>query len=156
MIKNEEDRESIIKQWKAVRLYQAMVRTNTVGAFAGGAVLMPDFLNGCNTLVLIFAFAVFERTLQILRSENAYPEPPEGRTGFKALMLASRTSLPWIDFDLMSEGRDERHRAAHGLKIVPRAECWRYIDAIERELVSWRALPGPIVAEYVITRGQAQ
>ena len=156
MIKDAEDRESIVAQWKTVRRYEAMMKTNTLGAFADGALLTPDFLNGCNTLVCIFAFAVLERVLRILLREGACPEPPEGRTGFKALMNSSQTALPWVDFALVAEGRDERHKAAHGLKIIPRADCWRYINAIERELVAWGVLAGPIEADYVITVDKLQ
>jgi hypothetical protein len=82
LIKGPAKRESIIAQWQTVRRYQAMMKTNSLGAFADGAVLTADFLNGCNTLVLIFAFAVLERVLRVLLSEGAYPEPPEGRSGF--------------------------------------------------------------------------
>jgi hypothetical protein len=71
-------------------------------------------------------------------------------------MLASQTSLPWVAFDSVSEGRDERQKAAHGVKIVARADCWKYIDAIEQELVAWGVLSGPVVPEYTITRGKAE
>jgi hypothetical protein len=154
VIKDTTARNSILEQWKTVRLYQAMMQTNTLGGFVVGAIYSPDFLNGCDTLVLVFAFSVFERALRSLYKEKVFAA--EATAGVKGLMLASRASLPWVNFSLVDQAREERQQAAHGVKIVPREDSLRYVDAMEAELVAWGVLDGPITGEYTIQRGKVE
>ncbi|MDY6970370.1 MAG: hypothetical protein SVR08_17190 [Spirochaetota bacterium] len=88
-------------------------------------------------MTLLFAFSVLERTLKQLRDENVFTER---LNRLKALMDSSQTNIPWQDFTLIDEAREERNKVAHDQKILERGECWRYIDGIEDELVAWKVV----------------
>ena len=68
-------------------------------------------------------------------------------------MTASQSAMSWADFDTVDEGRKCRNALAHDQTIPPRADSWKYIDAIEAELIAWSILDGPVKADYTITRG---
>jgi hypothetical protein len=56
------------------------------------------------------------------------------------LITASETAIPplsWLDLPLIKEAVSRRNDLAHRAAIVPRDDCWRYIAAIEAELVQW-------------------
>ena len=55
----------------------------------------------------------------------------------KEMMKKSRHILPWQDYATVDEGREKRNGVAHRREILERASCWKYLDAIEAELVSW-------------------
>lgn len=86
---------------------------------------------------MLFAFSVFETTLKQLRDERIFNEH---RNGLKALMYSSQQYIPWQDFDLIDEAREDRNKVAHDQEILERGECWRFIDGIENELVAWNVV----------------
>lgn len=138
--------------WAGVRRAQAMVQTNTLGAFAQGAFVSHEFANFAHSLVLIFAFAVLNDVLDSLRADGRFDC---GRREVGALMHASRSSLPWSNYALVDEARDVRNDVAHRGRIVARDECWLYINAVEDELIGWGVLDGRMRADYTIEIGPA-
>lgn len=54
--------------------------------------------------------------------------------------LASEEYLPWNHFALIQEGYARRNDVAHRVEVLPRGECWRYIDGIKAELTGWGIL----------------
>ncbi len=138
--------------WNTVRLSQAMVQTNlAVGAF-GLAVRTNDFRDLTNGLILLFAVSVLEEALERYRDDGLFV-PKRG--GLKELVNASKEALPWINWDGMEQIRNRRNDVAHHLKYPPRAQSWSDIDSVEKELISWGVLSGPVKAEYTITRSPA-
>jgi hypothetical protein len=140
--------KEITDDWYGVRRLQAMITTNLNFGFARGAVWTDDFANICHSLLLPFAFSVLERTLQQIRDEGLFPCRSNQ---FGSLMKASRPALQWTDFVLVDEARERRNELAHEQRVVPRADVWRYLDAIERELILWRILTGPVRTEHTIS-----
>ena len=55
-------------------------------------------------------------------------------------MLASRSKLPWQDFDTVDDGRDKRNELAHEAQLLSKKDCLRYISSIESELTAWGVL----------------
>lgn len=55
-------------------------------------------------------------------------------------MEASKTRLPWINYELVDEGKDKRNQVAHEAKHISIEECIKYINAIEEELKNWNIL----------------
>jgi hypothetical protein len=49
----------------------------------------------------------------------------------------SQDALKWVNYPLIKEIVNHRNDLAHRAVFVPRGDCWRYIDAIEAELVAW-------------------
>jgi len=152
MIKDPTELKNIRTAWETVRIFEAMVKTNLNAAFALGGVQTNEFRDLCNNLVLIFAFSVLEDTLRQLRREGLFIP---AQRGFKWLMQDSQVVLSWVDFKTVDKGRERRNQIAHERKFLPRDECWKYIDAIENELVAWKILPNKILAEYTITVGRS-
>ena len=85
-------------------------------------------------LPLVLAYAVLDRVLHVLRDQ--------GEFSCKSWMLgakmdASRNKLPWKDYCLVDKGRNARNDLAHEAKLLSKADCLRFIDAIESELRAW-------------------
>ena len=87
-----------------------------------------------HNLVLLFAFSVFEDVLKQLKSKKYFTSD---NNNLGNLMHKSRNHLPWQDYILVDEAREKRNEIAHDQAIFPRDDCWKYIDAIENELVQW-------------------
>ena len=130
--------------WKTVRVAQSMVTTNlNMAGFVMGA-----FRNFAHSLVLLFAYSVLENVLEQLRDEGVLASKS---ANIGPLMKASKDVLPWCDYALVDQGREQRNRIAHRREFLARAEVWRYIDGIECELIGWRVLDGPVRGEYSVT-----
>lgn len=142
MIQDNVKKQEIEDDWRGVRAFQSRIQVHLNIAGGEGAVGATHQLrNISHNLVLLFAFSVLETTLKQLRDEKAFEEK---RNGLKALMYSSKTNLSWQDFDLIDTARDERNKVAHEQKILERAECWKYIDGIESELVLWSVVSSRI------------
>jgi hypothetical protein len=136
IIKNE-----IIEEWDGVRSFQSSLQAHlwaSGGISSVGAT--HQLRNISHNLTILFAFSVFERALKQLRDENVFQER---NNGLKKLMDSSKNQLPWQDFDLIDKARDDRNMIAHQKKILERGDCWKYIDGIENELVSWGIITNP-------------
>jgi len=148
MLKDPKTLKDIQSSWETVRLVQAMVRTNlNAGAF--GLIPQTDqFRNLAHNLVLFFAFSVLEDALKQCRDEELFVSKG---SELRRLMEASKSVVAWADYATIDSGRDKRNAVAHKRQFLPRAECWQYIDAIEKELIAWAILPGPVQKEYTIS-----
>lgn len=138
MIKDKSKRLNYQKEWNGVREFQNKIHRHLSAASMGiGGVVSKDLRNISHNLVLLFAFSVFEDVLKQLRDEGIFSEK-SNMVG--KLMNSSHTVVPWSDFDLVDETREKRNGIAHYQKLICRADCWKYIDAIENELVSWKVI----------------
>jgi hypothetical protein len=147
MIKDPDALEETQQAWKTVRVAQAMVKTNLNAGMFGLVPQTHGFRNLSHGLVLLFAYAVLEDTLSQLAGEGVFMSKG---WQLKSLMKESKKAIAWIDFDLVDQGRDCRNDLAHRQKIPERADSWRYVDAVEAELIGWEVLPGPVKAEFTI------
>ncbi len=142
MIQDKVKKQEIEADWRGVRSFQSRIQVHLNISEGEGAVGATHQLrNISHNLALLFAFSVLETTLKQLRDEKAFEEK---RNGLKALMDSSKTNISWQDFDLIDTARDERNKVAHEQKILERAKCWKYIDGIESELVSWNVVSNRI------------
>lgn len=153
MITDQSVLANLIAEWNFVRRSQKMVTTNTLGAFAQGAIQTSQFTDFCHNLVLIQAYSVLNDILLQFRDEGQFA--CKGRE-LGLLMNASKSVLPWCDFAVVAEGKDRRNDIAHRSAVIPRADCWKYMDAIERELLAWRVILKAPDPDYTITVGAAQ
>jgi hypothetical protein len=95
---------------------------------------LPLFHSLTSNLLLVFAFSVLEDALMRLRDAGRFEE--KGRE-LSRLMRASREALPWIDYELVSAGREARNAFAHRREYTERQRVVQYVDAVGAELVSW-------------------
>lgn len=153
MIKDNSRLEEIRKEWHTVRLSQAKIKTNLNAASFSltGSAITGTFRDLCYSLLLPFAYSVLEHTFQQLKEEGSFSCESNR---FNKLMKGSKSALSWKDYDLVYEGMKRRNEFAHEQKTIPRKDTWKYIDAIENELITWKILPGPVECDYTITTGR--
>ena len=56
------------------------------------------------------------------------------------LFQCSEKELPWCDFKLIRAGVKLRNNVVHRGLPLERADCWKYIDAVNAELSAWHIL----------------
>jgi len=123
--------------WAGVRQLRDKVKACLLGSFAQGASFAIHIADITHNLPFIQAFSVLNDVLLQLRDEGHF----ECSSIFLgALIESSKNRIPWTNFELVREGVDRRNGVAHHGDIVPRGDCWKYIDAIEVELVAWNVI----------------
>jgi len=138
MVKDQAALQNIQASWKTVRTVQGSVGANLASAMGMFGGVSHNFRDLAHSLVLLFAFSVLEDTLKQLRDESAFTSDS---SQLGKLMERSETPLPWVDFAKVDAGRECRNNLAHEMQVPSRADSWKYIDAIENELVGWGVLP---------------
>jgi hypothetical protein len=152
MIRDTVALKSLVDEWHALRRVQGKLQINVVAAFAHGAVWLPQQIaDEVYALLLPFGFSVLEHTLQQIRDEGIFTCKS---SQMKALMDASIPTISWSDHKAVAAGREIRNKLTHEQVIPPCAETFRILDAIERELVAWRVLDGPVKYELTMSVGR--
>jgi hypothetical protein len=127
--------EEIRESWAGVEALRARLQ---VSAFASigmlGGVFPFALSNAAHNVPFIHAYSVLNDVLEQLANE--------GKITCESIFLgkllkASKDVLPWKDFSLIDAGANRRNDLAHRGRLLERAECWKYIDAVKQELVSW-------------------
>ena len=136
MILDQQIRADISEQWDAVkRLCRDSHRQyQTVGAMINET--PPEsFYN----LPFLLAYAVLDQVLAELVEQGNIACPGK-RPLLGQKMAASQNVLPWQDYALVDQGKTARNDLAHKATLLPKRECFRFIDAIETELTAWQVL----------------
>jgi len=136
VIKDQTALQNLANAWRDVRSRQSFMQRHLLGSMGGIGSMPSIFLaDPVYNLVLLYAYAVLDEVLRQLRDEGNFSSKT---TKLGDLMHSSKTSLAWVNFDLVDKGREQRNDIAHCSVTIPRGECWKYIDAIEMELKSWQ------------------
>jgi hypothetical protein len=134
LIKDPEALQELRALWNGVRVLRRRTQAALLGSFAQGASFVVFVADAAHNLPLIHAYAVLNEVLLQLEREGRF----SCRSIFLGRLLsASESALPWFDFDMVKRGADRRNDVAHRGEVLPRGECWRFIDAVEAELVGW-------------------
>lgn len=133
--------QSLRQEWEAVRNAQRRVQLHLSAAVGGLSFFPHKLADISHSLVILFACAVLKDVLTQLRNERNFTSKSNL---LGELMDSSKATIPWVNFGLVDRARKKRNGVAHDQKILPRAECWKYINAIEKELVNWGIVPAPI------------
>ncbi len=117
------------------------LRDKLQGALLGSLVQGPTFAifmaDAAHNLPFIFACSALNDTLEQLSKEGYFKC---GGFFLRPLLKASEHKLVWKDFALIKEAAKRRKAVAHKGKILPRADCWKYIDAVREQLLAWKVL----------------
>ena len=135
MILDREVLEELRKSWNGVRIFRERIQAATLGSFAQGGSFVIFIADAAHNLPFFHACSVLNNVLLQLEDEGYFKC---NSIFLGALLERSENALPWKDFNLIKEGVDKRNNVAHKGEVIPRRECWKYIDAIESELVSWK------------------
>ncbi len=127
----------IRESWKGVEALRGRLQTALLGAFAQGGWSAIFAADAAHNLPFVHAYAVLNDVLEELAGQ--------GRFTCKSIFLrklleASEKTLPWRNFALIEEGAERRNGVAHRGEILPRGDCWKYVDAIKQQLVAWDIL----------------
>jgi len=83
------------------------------------------------------AFGILNDVLEQLSAEGHF----SSKTHFLGeLVKRSETKLPWNDIAAIKQGIADRNGVAHKGVLLPRGICWKHIESIKTELVSWGIL----------------
>ena len=133
MIKDNQANAAIIEDWNGVRKLQTF--DNRVHFLGGMAVSVGSFVpNAFWNLPFLLSYTVLDETLSVLRDQGEFVCNSR-MLGTK--MDASKTHLPWQNYDLVFKGKEARNDLAHQALVLKKRECFIYIDAIEAELRAW-------------------
>lgn len=138
MIRNSVTLAEIQREWAGVGALREQIQRSTFisNGFTGGIHPTP-LVNTAYTLPLIHAFAVLNIVLEQLKSEEHF----DCNSHILAeLLQCSEKALPWRDFKLIRAGVKLRNNVAHHGLPLERADCWKYIDAVNAELSAWHIL----------------
>jgi hypothetical protein len=124
-------------EWHGVQKLVQRLKVDAMTAFAttplGG--YYPFFLaKAAQNLPLVHACSVLNHVLIALESEGHFVCK---RTFLGALMESSKKALPWVNFSRIKQVVKDRNGIAHSGKLLEQELCWKYVDAIQVELVSW-------------------
>ena len=127
----------IRESWRGVEGLRHKLQTALLGSFSQGATFAIFAADAAHNLPFVHACAVLNDVLEQLKQEGHF----HSKSIFLgALLSASKAKLPWNDFPMIEEAVARRNDVAHRAEVLPRADCWRFIDAIRDELVSWSIL----------------
>jgi len=136
VIANPQALEDLRASWDGVR----QLRQKIYSAVMHGVIASPGLIfiaDAAHNLPFLHACGVFNDVLEQLRDEGHFRC---SKRELGALVRASRKVLPWRRMNYLLIRKEIvkcRNDLAHHAAIVPRDDCWRYIDAIEAELVHW-------------------
>jgi len=129
--------EELRNSWNGVRILRTKISTIMMVSFSQGALSVRPLADVAHNLPLFHAYAVLNDVLLQLRDEKHFECE---RKFLASLLKASKTTLPWTQFDLVKEGVDRRNDIAHKGILLPSSDCWKYISAVEEELVAWNVI----------------
>jgi hypothetical protein len=137
MITDKAALDEIRKSWSGVEALKNKVQGALLGSFAQGGVFAIFIADSAHNLPLLHAYAVFNDVLEQLAKEGKF----QCKSIFLgALLAASEKVLSWKDFALIKQGVDRRNDVAHRGDVLPRADCWNYIEGLREQLVAWAIL----------------
>ncbi len=123
--------------WGGVEALRDKLQRALLGSFAEGGSFAIFAADAAHNLPFMHAYSVLNDTLKQLSVEDHF----KCKSIFLgALLDASKDNLEWRDFSLIKEGADRRNGVAHRGDILPRADCWKYIDAVREQLLAWKVL----------------
>ncbi len=121
--------------WSEVQNLRRRIDLMTKAAASGAGLRLSDI---ANTVLVIQACHVLQKGLSELCKKRGL-KPKSRKLG----ALIETASAHITDIDMINKCRERRNKIAHGNLTLPRAECWKYFDAIEKELDGWGLLMNP-------------
>jgi hypothetical protein len=154
MIADRKALQHIRNSWETVRILEARINTTLKAGLFSLVPMATNFQEVPESLLLLFATFVLEDTLQQFYDQGVFGQKkPEGpkRLGLKRLMEASKDALCWQNFGKIKEIKNRRDGVAHHHKLLRSGQCTQYLNAIEKELLTWGVLEHPIKGTYEVS-----
>lgn len=137
MVLDPKARFEFAQEWAAVRtLCAGSHRQYQIG---GGPFINETPPESFYNLPFLLAFAVLDQVLSELIDQGTI-QCQKRRPLLGDKMAASANAIPWQDYALVDRGKTARNELAHDATLLGKADCFRYIDAIENEFKAWSVL----------------
>ena len=151
MIRDEQILATLKEEWHALRRSQGRLQAYITASFASGAWFLPQIADEIYALLLPFGFSVLEHVLQQMGQEGTFACRS---SWLNQMMLASRTTAGlWSNYEAVDAGRQVRNKLTHEQVIPSHADTLRILDDIERELIGWNVLNGPVSYKFTLSSG---
>ena len=134
MIKDAAELNRVQKEWTVVSDLRDRIKVNL---FAGFGLFghFSHFLADCaNNLPFLHACSVLNEALLQVRDEGVFQ--CKTRT-LGNLVEAAQHQISWVNYSAVTKMVEKRNDLAHRAALLPRVDCWGYLDVIEAELRSW-------------------
>ena len=137
MIVDQSALTEIRESWRGVELLRNRLQRALLGSFAQGGSFAIFAADAAHNLPFVHAYSVLNDVLRQLALESHF----KCKSIFLgALLDASEHKLSWKNFCLIKEGACRRNDVAHRGEVLPRGDCWKYIDAMHEQLLEWKVL----------------
>jgi hypothetical protein len=135
MIRDPQAKLEIARDWVVVR--KLCEGSHLQWQSENGSVINESRPDDSYNLPLVLAYCVLDTCLDELVAQGVFSC---ATWKLKPKMEASRGPLTWKDYHLVDTGRDRRNDLAHRAKLETKADCLRYVQAVEDELKGWGIL----------------
>ncbi len=126
------------EQWAGASKMRDRMKMLLAATFTGGAFTGPALGGIVYNLPLLLAYDVLGQVLRALRDQGEF----ECKSNFLGpLVEASKTRIPWIDWQKIRTGVDLRNAVAHDGALHEARVCWDAMEAVESQLFSWGIIP---------------
>jgi hypothetical protein len=133
MIRDAQRKAEIKQQWAALK---KLCQESSSFALVGGGVQFNTPDEHFN-LPLLLAYSVLDEVLSELIAEGVFNSPSPK---LEPKMVASQGALSWQNYQLVDDGRKTRNKLAHEAKLAGKADCLKFVRAIETELKEWNVI----------------
>jgi hypothetical protein len=137
MIADRNVKSEIAQEWAALR--RLCAASHRQYQSEGGPFINETPPESFYNLPFLLAYAVLDQVLGELIDQGTF-QCQKRRPLLGDKMTASLNALPWQDYASVDSGKTARNELAHDAKLLDRAGCFRFIDAIEVELKAWSVL----------------
>ena len=134
MIKDPTALKEIRDSWSGVENLRQKLQRRLFASMGIGGIYPFPVADAAHNLPFIHAYSVLNDALEQLAREGKFSC---NSIFLGKLLPASRSVIRWVNYPLVESGAGFRNDLAHHGQVIPRSECWKYIDAIKVELTQW-------------------
>ena len=134
MIKDKNALQKIRAQWDGVLALRQKIQRNLFGSVAGRGTFSHFAADCAQNLPFLHACSVLNEALEQMRDEGVFTAT--GRT-LGTLVELAQNQVSWVNYSAVTKMVEKRNDLAHRAALLPRVDCWGYLDVIEAELRSW-------------------
>ena len=121
--------------WHGLEVLRGKIQRSLFASLgAMGGIYPFKAADAAHNLPFMHALAVFNDTLEAMKNEGRFKC---GTRNLGHLLKAAKHELDWVDYKLIKEAVSKRNGVAHHGELVPRGDCWKFIDAVKSELIAW-------------------
>ena len=134
MIKDKNPLQEIRKQWDGVLALRQRIQRNLFAGVVGGGTFSHFAADCAYNLPFLHACSVLNEALRQMSDEGVFTST---KHTLGALAKSAQHQVSWVNYGEVTKMVKERNALAHRAALLPRGDCWDYLDVIEAELRSW-------------------